>query len=98
MGNMDWSDLSELQWQEIYSFTHVNDRTQAMGSSFGMMTLGGGFEVLTEAMQDYWRLIDFLTTVQQELAIRALQDEIRDLFYINSWSSDSEGVLEDEWV
>ena len=92
---MDWSDLSELQWQEIYSFIPVNDRTQAMGSSFGMMTLGGGFEVLTEAMQDYWRLIDFLTTVQQELALRALQDEI--LSEAWSWyASDSEEVQEDE--
>ena len=87
---MDWSDLSELLWQEIYAFVPVNDTVQAMSSSFGMMTLGGGFEVLTEAMQDYWRLIDFLSTVQQELAIRALQDEIRGLFYSDAWSSDSD--------
>ena len=88
---MDWSDLAMEIWYEIYSHLTVNDAVQSRISSFGMLSLGGGFEVLTQAMQDYWRLIDFEATIQQELAMQAELDEIVDrVFADEDWAEDSD--------
>ena len=87
---MDWSDLNGYQWQEIYGYLNADDTARAMSSSFGMMTLGGGFCVLTDIMQGFYSLIDFYAAVEQELAIRTMQEELHDLFYSADWSADAE--------
>ena len=87
---MDWSDLDGYQWQGIYAYLDADDTARAMSTSFGMMTLGGGFGVLTEIMQGFYSLIDFYATVEQKLAIRTMQEELHDLFYSADWSVDAE--------
>ena len=91
LGAMDWSYLPIEIWFEIYGRLTVNDTVQSLSASFGMLSLGGGFEALTRAHQDYYRLLDFNATIQQELAIRALQDELFDAFYADEmWAEDSD--------
>ena len=85
---MDWSDLDGYQWQGIYACLDADDTARAMSTSFGMMTLGGGFSILTEIMQGFYSLVDHYANVERVIAI---QNDLHELFYRADWSVDADG-------
>ena len=82
-----WSDLDEVLWSRVSSFMYMDEQVQFSVSSFGCMTLMGGFEYVQEANHDFWRLVDFWCTIQEELAnqaeVWAMMDLMDDEPYIS---------------
>ena len=63
-----WEDLNEVMWRAVTRNLHMEDIVRLSASCFGLMELNGGFEALTETAQDYWRMIDQITSSQEALA------------------------------